>query len=86
VSAVTETCSRVFEVSVVSLQEIEQICIAYHHLCQDNDETLSHVDSKVQSEIDATSRCLNWAEDLLGDDEDKSGDDPDETVKFDIKF
>ena len=66
-------------------QEIEQICIAYYHLCKDNTQTLDHVDPQVQCEIDSTSRCLNWAEDLLSSDN-EAGDDPENTVKFDIKF
>ena len=48
-----------------NFQEIEQICIAYHHLCEENKETLVHVDPQVQSEIDATNRCLHLSEDLL---------------------
>ena len=69
----------------LNLDEIEHICLAFHHLClEDNQNNLDHIDPHVQSEIDATDRCLSMEQDLEDCDDLLEGDE--KPVKFDIKF
>ncbi len=66
----------------LNLEEIEKICIAYHQLCQENPDSLTHVDPEVQGDIDATSRCLNMEDSNYLDELEDKNDSP----KYDIKF
>ena len=66
----------------LNLEEIEKICIAYHQLCQENPDSLTHIDPEVQGEIDATTRCLNMEDSNNLDELEDNTDSP----KYDIKF
>ncbi len=63
----------------LNLEEIEKICIAYHQLCQEHPDSLTHIDPEVQREIDATERCLNM-------EESNKLDELEDSPKYDIKF